>query len=255
MSGGDLAAEATRIFEELDENCSGSLEGKEVLALAEWVCASFDGRNRDITKEQMQSRAVKIKKACDKNGDGSIEKGEFLDYYKRLLGAVSGEPIGGTAAASSSGAALMGAEPESEELMDVLTEVTSLLDQPRDTSTDVSTYKTREAVMHVHDVLADFPIERRRRIIDQMCHDLLLHEDSEHMRQVVATLEPLRTSDDVKWIPIEEHAGERHGEVEQLDVDIADIRAEVNALPAGILREKAALALAEAECRRAPFTS
>lgn len=207
MSGSDLAAEATRIFEELDENCSGSLEGKEVLALAEWVCASFDRRNSDITKEQMQSRAVKIKKACDKNGDGSIEKGEFLDYYKRLLGAVSGEPIGGTAAASSSVAALM-AEPESEELMDVLSEVTSLLDQPRDTSTDVSNCKTREAVMHVHDVLADFPIERRRRIIDQMCQDLLLHEDSERMRQVVATLEPFRTSDDTKRIPIEEHAGE-----------------------------------------------
>ena len=64
-------------FNELDTDESAVLEGKEVLSMAEWVWQSFHPGEK-ITAEEREKEAKKVLKSCDTNGDGGIDKEEFL---------------------------------------------------------------------------------------------------------------------------------------------------------------------------------
>ena len=69
------------------KNKSGFIEGDEVVRLAEWVCSSFS--DATVTPERLQKEADKIRKACDKDGNGCIDKVEFVSYYKRIASVMA----------------------------------------------------------------------------------------------------------------------------------------------------------------------
>jgi len=70
-------------FAELDSDGSGELEGAEILALAEWVWCSFNPDKRCLP-QMRKIQAEKIMTACDSNGDGDVDREEFLVYYDHL---------------------------------------------------------------------------------------------------------------------------------------------------------------------------
>jgi len=78
MLKGDAAAK----FNELDEDASGHLEGKEISLLAQWVWQSFHPDEK-INEDQCKKSEAMVLKKCDTSGDGSIDKEEFLVYYKQ----------------------------------------------------------------------------------------------------------------------------------------------------------------------------
>jgi len=72
-------------WDELDMDGSGSLEGDEVAALAEWVWCSMRGDGEEITSKGRLREAASIIERCDTNGDGSIDAVEFVSYYDEVL--------------------------------------------------------------------------------------------------------------------------------------------------------------------------
>jgi Ca2+-binding EF-hand superfamily protein len=82
--------EAASMFHHLDGNGSGSLEGDEVVGLAAWVIESFTEEDAAASPELLAREADKLYQACDKDGSGTIDMDEFVNYYKRLASALAG---------------------------------------------------------------------------------------------------------------------------------------------------------------------
>jgi len=82
-----LTARAQKKWHQLDADQSGSLEGEEILALAEWVWESFRP-GQEIDEEEKAAEAKKIMARCDANGDGHLDKDEFQAYYDQISKAM-----------------------------------------------------------------------------------------------------------------------------------------------------------------------
>jgi len=76
-----LSEEAQVKWDELDADGSGELSGVEVDHLAEWVWYSFHPQGVEMTEAEHFEEAEKILHRCDLNGDRSIDRQEFSDYY------------------------------------------------------------------------------------------------------------------------------------------------------------------------------
>merc|ERR1719409_767781 len=83
-----MGARAYKKFKELDVDNSGSLEGAEVKALAEWVWRSFHP-GEDVEDEVLEAEAAKILHRCDRNGDGLVDEEEFERYYLQTAEAIA----------------------------------------------------------------------------------------------------------------------------------------------------------------------
>jgi len=82
-----LTGRALKKWNQLDVNGNGTLEGNEILQLAEWVCSSFGPGESSYTPSKEE--AEMILKRCDVNGDGKIDKREFRDYYEQTAAAMA----------------------------------------------------------------------------------------------------------------------------------------------------------------------
>ena len=79
--------QAMRVFDELDADKSGELEGDEILSLAEWVWKSYRPGQVPTDEEKVMEKK-KIMRHVDTSGDGLIDKEEFLEYYKKTTRAL-----------------------------------------------------------------------------------------------------------------------------------------------------------------------
>ena len=83
-----LTARAEKKWDALDIDDSGFLDAQEVLPLAAWVWESFRP-GQTITPEAQHAEAEKIMRRCDLNGDGSIGRHEFKEYYEQTVVAMN----------------------------------------------------------------------------------------------------------------------------------------------------------------------
>lgn len=82
-----LNARAQKKWNQLDVDENGRLDGKEVLALAEWVWCSFRPGQTISSKERF-AQADRIMKKCDKNDDGFVDQGEFAEFYEQAAASM-----------------------------------------------------------------------------------------------------------------------------------------------------------------------
>ena len=87
-----LDGKAKDKWDELDLNQNGTLEGEEIMLLAEWVWCSFRP-GKTISDTQRMSEATKIMRRCDKNDDEKIDKEEFKRYYDNTVKDILRWPI------------------------------------------------------------------------------------------------------------------------------------------------------------------
>jgi len=82
-----MSSRAEKKWNQLDTDQNGSLEGIEIVQLAEWVGNSFKP-GKSITKEETEEEAVKLLERCDIDGDGIIDRVEFEIYYSKTAAAM-----------------------------------------------------------------------------------------------------------------------------------------------------------------------
>jgi len=74
-------------WDELDTDQSGTLEGEEVMALAEFVWCSFRP-GQSISADAKKKETLKVMRRCDSNDDGSISQEEFEIYYEQTAASM-----------------------------------------------------------------------------------------------------------------------------------------------------------------------
>jgi len=78
-----LSARAQKKWDQLDVDGSDTLEGEEVMVLAEWVWCSFRPGHQ-INSEQRIAEARKMLHRCDADENEKIDKAEFQKYYEQV---------------------------------------------------------------------------------------------------------------------------------------------------------------------------
>ena len=84
-----LLDRAQKKFNELDFSLNGTLEGVELLQLAEWVFDSFHPDGQPMSVEQRQAEADKLLRRLDKNDDAELDFEEFSGWFERTCHSVS----------------------------------------------------------------------------------------------------------------------------------------------------------------------
>ena len=70
-------------FSELDVDCSGYLEGDEIVELSMWVWSSFRPGGKPITELQKRNEAEKLRNRHAANSDGRMSFAEFAEYFEK----------------------------------------------------------------------------------------------------------------------------------------------------------------------------
>merc|ERR1719272_102380 len=60
------------------------LEGEELLALADWVFASFNPGKEGLSADQREAEKAKLLRRLDVNADGAMDFGEFANWFRRI---------------------------------------------------------------------------------------------------------------------------------------------------------------------------
>jgi hypothetical protein len=81
-------AKARKMFDQMDADGNGVLQGAELLALAEWVWSSFHPGGKSLTEQQQQQEGAKLIRRLDKNEDGVMDFDEFSDWFQRTCASV-----------------------------------------------------------------------------------------------------------------------------------------------------------------------
>jgi protein tyrosine phosphatase/Ca2+-binding EF-hand superfamily protein len=98
-------------FDSFDSNNNGTLEGKEITTLVEWVWSSFHPAGKKVSKSEKKSLQKSIMSVTDDNGDGVMDFEEFTEYFKTTTAAIEAFRAGG---GTSTTAAAMYVESEEE---------------------------------------------------------------------------------------------------------------------------------------------
>ena len=75
-------------FRELDKDDSGTLEGDELVALAEWIWSSFHPEGVACSAEEKAAMVEKLLHRLDENEDGRLSFSEFEEYFERTAEAM-----------------------------------------------------------------------------------------------------------------------------------------------------------------------
>jgi len=124
--------EAESRFDDLDSDRSGFLEGGlETLQLAEWSWGQFHP-GEEMKPAHAGEQTAKIMERCDKNGNGSVDRAEFVAYYNETMRAMhhfhaaKAKVAGSVSPAGSSTRGAARSQGEHEERRGLLEEVKSL---------------------------------------------------------------------------------------------------------------------------------
>lgn len=74
---------ARKMFNQMDVDSNGLLQGPELVALAEWVLSSFHPGGNPLTQEEQEKESAKLLRRLDKNGDGALDFDEFVKWFER----------------------------------------------------------------------------------------------------------------------------------------------------------------------------
>jgi len=80
---GNMLLRAQTKFSELDVDCSGYLEGDEIVELSMWVWSSFRPGGKPITELQKRNEAEKLRNRHAANSDGRMSFAEFAEYFEK----------------------------------------------------------------------------------------------------------------------------------------------------------------------------
>jgi len=77
--------EAKKKFDELDRNKSETLEGNEILALADWCWTQFPVQGKEVSKSRRKEAATDLLERTDHNRDGKVDFGEFAMWFMEYI--------------------------------------------------------------------------------------------------------------------------------------------------------------------------
>lgn len=83
--------EAKAKFAEMDKNANGTLEGNELLTLADWCWSHFRVGGRELTNSDKKKWATDLLSRTDTNQDGKIDFDEFAEWFVRTVNRVKRE--------------------------------------------------------------------------------------------------------------------------------------------------------------------
>ena len=75
--------QAKKKFNELDANKSGVLDGKELMALIDWVWSSFDPAAQVLSDKTKEAAGAELLKLLDVNGNGVLDYNEFSAWFEK----------------------------------------------------------------------------------------------------------------------------------------------------------------------------
>ena len=80
---------ARKKFDQMDADGSGTLEGAELEELANWVFDSFHIGGEQISAEQKQKEAAKLRKRLDEDGNSKLDFDEFAGWFRRTCDGIA----------------------------------------------------------------------------------------------------------------------------------------------------------------------
>ena len=78
-----LSKRAEKKWAQLDMNGNDYLEGSELEGMAAWVWSSFHPGERMTAKDRLETQ-LRMLEACDKDGNGKVDRREFGVYYEKV---------------------------------------------------------------------------------------------------------------------------------------------------------------------------